>query len=163
METTRESRQGDLTRRVEDFRAAYEARDIDRMLELFADDAEYTAAPGTFQGKPAIRGFLEWDKGLSPTATIRDTGIKMLASDRTVVWERQRALTAEGAPYQENALTVIEFDDCGLIRNVRSYYDKLDVLDQIASGLSGPTGWIMKRLTGYLVAQGKKGLDAPSA
>jgi ketosteroid isomerase-like protein len=78
METTRQSRQGDVTRRVENFRAAYEARDIDRTLELFADDAEYTLAPGAFGGKPAIRKLLEWDARLSPTATIRDTGIKML-------------------------------------------------------------------------------------
>lgn len=159
---TRESPQGDVKHQVETFRAAYEARDVDRMVELFADDAEYTLAPGTFRGKSAIRRLLEWDARLSPTATIRDTGLKILASDRTVVWERQLALTAEGVSYQENALTVIEFDDAGLIRNVRSYYDKLDVLNQIASGLSGPTGWIMKRLTGYLVAQGKKGLDASS-
>ena len=47
MKTTCELRQGELTRRVEDLRSAYQDRDIGRMLALFAGDAEVTAAPGT--------------------------------------------------------------------------------------------------------------------
>jgi hypothetical protein len=50
-----------------------------------------------------------------------------------------------------------------LIWHYRSYYDKLAVLDQITSGMSGIYGWFAKRLVGYLVALGKKGLDTSSA
>ena len=68
MVTTSELRQGELARRVEEYRTAFQARDVEGMLELFADDAELTAAPGTFRGKVAIRKFLQWDARVSPTA-----------------------------------------------------------------------------------------------
>jgi ketosteroid isomerase-like protein len=61
METTDELHQSELARRVEDFRTAYQARDVGGMLALFADDAELTAAPGTFRGKAAIGKFFAWD------------------------------------------------------------------------------------------------------
>jgi hypothetical protein len=57
----------------------------------------------------------------------------------------------------------LEFDDTGLIRRYRSYYDKLGEMEKIASGMSGVYGWFARKLVGYLVAQGKKGLDTSSA
>ena len=56
-----------IRRSVEEYLAAYEARDLDRLLALFADDAELTVAPGTFRGKDAVRRLYEWDAELSPT------------------------------------------------------------------------------------------------
>jgi hypothetical protein len=79
------------------------------------------------------------------------------------VWERQVRETAEGVPLWEDAVTIMEFGDAGLIRRYRSYYDKLVVLDQIASGMSGIYGLFAKTLVGYLVAPGKKSLDTLSA
>lgn len=64
---------------------------------------------------------------------------------------------------EPGAVTILEFDDTGLIRRYRSYYDKLHVMEQIASGLPGVYGWFARALVGYLVAQGKKGLDTSSA
>lgn len=162
METTDELRQGELARRVEDFRAAYQARDVGGMLALFADDAELTAAPGTFRGKAAIGRFFEWDARISPAATIHDMGLGVLVIGRSVVWERQVLETAEGVPFREEAVTIMEFGDDGLIRRYRSYYDKLAVMEQITAGMSGAYGWFAKKLVGYLVALGKKGLDTSS-
>ena len=163
MVTTSELRQGELARRVEEYRTAFQARDVEGMLELFADDAELTAAPGTFRGKVAIRKFLQWDARVSPTAMIHDKGLGVLIVGRSAVWERQVLETAEGVPFREDAVTILEFDDAGLILRYRSYYDKLRVLDQITSGMSGIYGWFAKKLVGYLVALGKKGLDTSSA
>jgi hypothetical protein len=87
----------------------------------------------------------------------------VLIVGRSVVWERQVLETAEGVPFREDAVTILEFDNAGLIWHYRSYYDKLAVLDQITSGMSGIYGWFAKRLVGYLVALGKKGLDTSSA
>jgi ketosteroid isomerase-like protein len=162
MVTTSELHRGELARRVEEYRAAFQARDVDGMLEHFADDAELTAAPGTFRGKAAIRRFLQWDARVSPAATIRDTGLGVLIVDRSAVWERQVLETAEGVPFREDAVTILEFDDAGLIYRYRSYYDKLRILDQITSGMSGIYGWFASKLVGYLVALGKKGLDTSS-
>ena len=148
--------------RIEDYRNAYQARDVDRMLTLFADDAEVTVAPGTFRGREEIRRLLDWDARLSPTASVRDAGIGVLVDGQTVVWEHTVSLTYENIPYEEAATKVFEFDDGGKIRRLRSYYDKLTIMDQIASHYPGIQGWIFRKLTGYLVAQGSKGLDSSS-
>lgn len=145
--------------KVDEYLAAYVDRDIDRLLTLFADDAEVTAAPGTLRGKEAIRKFYEWDARLSPAASVRDEGIGVLVSGRTAVCERVISLTYEGIPYEEEAATIFEFDDAGKIRRQRSYYDKLALMDRIASCYPGLQGRIFRRMTGYLVAQGSKGLD----
>jgi hypothetical protein len=77
-----------------------------------------------------------------------------------VVWERQVTLTVKGVPVREDAVTILEFDDAGLIRQFRSYYDKLGMMNQIASGLPGIYGWFAKKVVGSVVAQANKGLDA---
>jgi ketosteroid isomerase-like protein len=160
MEDVCETLESKLTVQVERFRDAYQARDVERMLELFADDAGLSWAGGTFRGKEAIRKVLEWDVRLSPTATVRDAGVGVIAADHTVVSERIVNLTAEGIPYEERAVTVYEFDDAGLIHSLRSYYDKLAIMHQIASGYPGFRGRFLRALTGYLVRLGSKGLEA---
>lgn len=152
-----------LEQQVESLRAAYQEHDIDRLMTLFSENAKLTAAPGTFRGKTEIRQFFDWDARLSPTTTVRDAGVGVLVIGQVAVWERTICLSYQGIPYEECAATVLEFDENGRICRYRSYYDKLAVLDQIASGLPGVYGWLMKKVIGYLVAQGSKGLDTPSA
>jgi ketosteroid isomerase-like protein len=150
-----------LVAQVERFREAYLSRDVDRMMTFFSDDAELVAAPGAFSGKDAIRKFLQWDAELSPTVSIDDVGVGMASAGKgCVVWERALHLTYEGIPYQEDAATILELDDAGLIRRYRSYYDKLAVVDQIASGLPGIGGWFTKEVVGAVVAAGGMGLKA---
>ena len=144
---------------VERYRQAYEERDIEHLAALFADDAELTWAGGTFRGHEAIRRVLEWDAEQSPTAAVTDWGVGVIVAGRTIVWERVVHLAYERVPFEERAVTVLELDDTGLISRLRSYYDKLDVLDQIASGSPGIQGRVFRMLTGWLVRQGSKGLD----
>lgn len=154
LETTKSA----LQERLQQYRLAYEARDVDGMLALFTDDGEFTAAPGTFRGKAAVRRFLQWDATLSPTTTVHDTGIGVLVAGHTAVWERIISLSYKNVPYQERSVAIVEFDDDACITAFRSYYDKLNVLDQISAGLPGIYGWIMKKLVGVLVSAGSKGL-----
>ena len=149
---------GLLWERIERYRDAYQKRHVDEMLALFADGGEFAAAPGTFRGKAEVRRFLEWDASLSPAPTIRDRGAGLVVAGHTVAWERVISLSYKDIPYEEEAVAIVEFDDDGLITAFRSYYDKLAVLDQITSGLPGPYGWVMKKIVGYLVAAGSKGL-----
>jgi ketosteroid isomerase-like protein len=149
----------EIRAKLDEYTDAYQARDLDRLMALFADDAEVTLAPGTFRGKDAIRKLYEWDAKLSPAVRVRDSGIGVLVSGRTAVRERVISLTYEGIPYEEEAATIYEFDDAGLIRRQRSYYDKLALMHQIASRYPGIQGRIFPRMTGYLLAQGRKGLD----
>jgi ketosteroid isomerase-like protein len=162
-ETNRDAVRDVLRERMERYRAAYEQRNVDQILELFADDGEFTAAPGTFRGRPEIRKFLEWDAKLSPTTTVRDNGIGILVGDHTAVWERIIALSYKDVAYQEYSVAVVEFDDDARITAFRSYYDKLNVLDQITSGLPGPYGWVMRKIVGLLVSAGSKGLTTTPA
>ncbi len=162
MKTTDELR-NELTQRVEDYRTAYQDRDLERMLGMFADDAVMIWAQGTFQGKAAIRQVLEQDVGECSVAAVRDTGLGMVVVGRSVVWERQVSLTVKGVPVREDAVTILEFNDAGLIRQFRSYYDKLGMMNQIASGLPGLYGWFARKVVGSVVAQANKGLDMSSA
>jgi ketosteroid isomerase-like protein len=141
------------------YREAYQTRDLAQMMDLFADDAEVVWAAGTFRGQDAIRNVLEWDFESSPTATVRDVGFGIITVGRTAVWERVADLTAEGIPFVEQGVMVIEVDEHCRICRVRSYYDKLGILHQIASEYPGLQGRVFRALTGYLVRQGSKGLD----
>lgn len=151
-----------LRQRLEEYRKAYETRDIDAIVDCFADDCEITVEPGTYRGKAEIRKLIAWDAELSPTAEIRDTGIGIVVAGRTVVWERVVRLTWRDIPYDEEVCAVVEFDDAGKIRRMRGYYDKLSILHQLTQKLPGPQGWILKPLVASLVAQGRKGLDPPA-
>ena len=151
---------GGLVELCERYRDGYQRRDVEQMMDLFADDAEVVWSAGAFRGREAIRKVLEWDFGLSPTATVSDSGIGILTSGRTIVWERVVDLTADGIPYQEHAVMVIEVGEDGLIRSVRSYYDKLAILHEIASAYPGLQGRVFRALTGALTRLSSKGLDA---
>ena len=151
--------EGRLIELVGQYRQAYQSRDLGQMMELFADEAEVVWAAGAFRGKDTIRRVFAWDFDLSPTATVRDVGIGVIASGHTIVWEQVMDLTAEGVPYQERAVTVIEVDEHCRIRSLRSYYDKLGIMHEIAAGYPGLQGRVFRALTGYLVRLGSKGLD----
>lgn len=149
-----------LVERVQSFRDAYLARDVDRMVDHFSQDAELTAAPGVFRGKDAIRRFLAWDADLSPTVVVEDVGLGMVAvGDSAVLWERVIHLSYEDVPYHEDAATLLELDDQGLIRRYRSYYDKLAVVSQVAAGLPGVGGWFTHEIVKVVVAAGGRGLE----
>jgi ketosteroid isomerase-like protein len=137
----------------------YAARDIDGIMALFADDAELTWAGGTFRGKAKVRKVVEWDVEQSPTARVDLTGIGIVTGDRLVVAERVVHLTADGIAYEEPALTVFEVDDDGLIVRMRSYYDKLGLMHQIASKYPGVKGRLFRAMTGFLVKMGSQGLQ----
>lgn len=151
MATAEPNRQEELRRRVEAFRGAYQQHDVYRMVAMFAAEATYIAAPGTFHGPSAIRRFLQWDAELSPMARINDTGVGILVHGSTAIWEREFHLSAKGVPYREQSLAIIESNNDGQILRMRSYYDKLDVLDQITAGLPGPYGWLTHKIVAYLV------------
>jgi ketosteroid isomerase-like protein len=153
-----------LRQRVDKFRDAYQRHDVESLVAMFAEDATYVGAPGVFHGRDAIRRFFSWDAELaaqSPHAVIEDVGVGILVRGSTVIWERVFHVTAVGVPYREESLAVMEFDDAGLIVRLRSYYDKLAVMDQIAHGLPGVSGWFYRRLVGLVIAAGSKGLPDP--
>ena len=117
---------------VERFRDAYDRRDVDGALELFADNAELVLAPRAFQGKADIRHGLEWDARLSPVSKTRLSGIEVLAKGNVAVVECVVQQTAEGIGYECPVVTVIELGDDRKIRRMSSYYDRLAIMQQVA-------------------------------
>jgi ketosteroid isomerase-like protein len=146
---------------LERFRDAYDRRDVDGALELFADDAVLVFAPRAFKGKDEIRQGLEWDAQLSPTSKTRPSGIEVLAKANVAVAESVVQQTAEGVGYECPVVTVIELGDEGKIRRMSSYYDRLAIMQQVANRSSGLSRGVFKRLVNFLVSRAEKGLKRP--
>jgi len=158
MTTPRDLDESRVLEVIKGYSAAYEARDVQAMLAFFAEDADVTAGPGTFHGKEAVKQFLTWDVGLSPTVKIRAVGAGTVVSRNVAVSERVIEATYEGIQYEHPIVTVYELDHDAKIQHMRAYYDKLAIDQQVASRTPGVRGWFAKRMVNYLVAQGEKGL-----
>lgn len=147
-----------VERIVARFGEAYDGRDIDAVVELFAEDGDWRVGPGTFTGKDGVRRLLEWDVGLSPTLTSREEGAGIVTKGSVGFREHRIEQTAEGIPISYPCLSVFEVNETGKIQHVRSYYDKLGIMHDIASKYPGVKGWFFRKMVNALVAQGEKGL-----
>ena len=149
---------------VERYRDAFDRRDVEAALELFADDAVLVWAPKrAFVGKAGVRQALEWDVSLSPTARTQLSGVGVLVKGDTAVVESVVHESADGIAYECPVLTVFELGEDRKIRRLRAYYDKLGIMQEVGSKYPGIKGWVLKRVINLLVAQGEKGLDRPRA
>lgn len=144
---------------VSRFHDAYDARDIDTLVELFAENGDWRLEPGTFTGKTAIRHLLEWDARLSPSASCHESGVGVIVRGNVAVSERVIEQAFEGIQCTYPAVTVFELNETGKIQHARSYYEKLSILRQVASRYPGIKGWFFRRIINFMVAQSDKGLE----
>ena len=142
---------------------AFAARDVAGALEFFADDAEMIEPPGRFAGKDAIRTLLEWDVRLSPVANASPSGVGVLTHEGIVVEEEVVEQTFEGRRYSYPLVRVFEINDDGRIQRLRVYFDRLSMLQRIATQTPGIQGRLFKALINYVVGQSEKGLSATTA
>jgi ketosteroid isomerase-like protein len=143
---------------VSSFDESYDARDVDGVVALFAEDGDWTVGPGTFSGRASVRRLMEWDVGLSPTLRSRQTGVGIVAKGDVAASERVIEQTIEGVPIEYPVLSVFEMNGAGEIQHLRSYYDKLGLMRDIAKEYPGIKGWFFRTLINFVVAQGEKGL-----
>jgi ketosteroid isomerase-like protein len=122
---------------VERFSNAYDHRDVDGAPAPFADDAVLVFAPRAFKGKEEIRHGLEWDARISPTSQTRLSGIEVLVKADVAVVEGVVRQSADGIGYECPVVTVIELGDDDKIRRLSSYYDRLEIVRQVANNSSG--------------------------
>lgn len=148
---------------VERFRDAYDRRDVEGVLELVADDVVWVLAPGAFKGKEGVRQYLDWDRRLSPTVTSRSSSIGVLVKGNIAVMETLAEASAEGISYEYPVVTIFELGEDRKIRRIRSYYEKLGIMQQVANKYPGIKGWVLKKLINFIVAQGEKGLEQPES
>jgi ketosteroid isomerase-like protein len=107
------------------------AMDVDGLLERFAADAviEVPFAPGqmpkVYEGRAAVRGFLELARNSFSPFSITVDAIHALDDPRVVVAEFRSdgVVQANGRPYCNRYVVFYTFDDHGLVTNWREYYD----------------------------------------
>ena len=147
---------------VEEWDRAFEKKDVQAALELFADDAKWTVPAGTFSGKDSIRRAVEWEMRLSRT-TFRLTGIGVLAAGNVAVREAVGEEVWEGIDFDYPLVTVMEFNDDRKIQRMASYCDHLRIEQQIAAKYPGIKGWVFRKLINFAVAQAEKGRPDPGS
>lgn len=142
---------------LRDFGEAFVKRDVEKTLSFFAEDAVLAGPEGTFRGKHEIKHYWTWDARFSPTITVRDSGIGIMVKENRAIVEHILQGAFEDKKYETPAMNLHEFSD-GKIQHMRSYYDRLSAIKQVATQYTGIRGWFMKRLANYILAQSEKGL-----
>jgi len=142
---------------VRGFGEAFVARDVERMLSFFADDAVWVSPVGTFKGKDGLRQVLTWDTQVDPWVKARRFGIDIMVKGNKAVSESVSEGTYEGKKYEMPSITVFEFTG-DKIQHIRLYYDKLSITKQVVMQYKGVSGWFAKRLVNLIVGRAEKGL-----
>ena len=105
------------------FKRAWEGRDPDAMLELFAEDAEYRTDPFVepLAGHVAIRE--HWNDVVATQDHIEFDAERVWVSGRTVLCSWHVALTerATADRVRVRAFSTMELDDHGRIRRLREW------------------------------------------
>jgi limonene-1,2-epoxide hydrolase len=105
---------------VREFLAAWERRDIEYILDLFADDAVYHAMPlRPIVGEEAIRSFCE-SRAHQPPPRIEIH--HQVATERVVMNERTDDLVLNGREVTLRICAIFEIDN-GRIKAWREYFD----------------------------------------
>ena len=147
----------DVEDAVRGFGEAFVARDVERMLSFFADDAVWVSPVGVFRGRDGLRRVLTWDVQVAPWVKARRFGIDILVKGNRAVSESVFEGVYEGKRFEMSSVTVFEFAG-DKIRHIRLYYDKLSITKQVVMQYKGVSGWFAKRLVNLIVGRAEKGL-----
>lgn len=121
------------------------ARDIERWLDLFADDAvvefPYAAsvgAAGRLEGKAAIAAYFRGTPGVFLGLRFRDLQVRPVQGESTVVAEvhGSATLAPTGKGYEQDYVMVLETSG-GRITRYREYWNPLPYLEGMKSDASG--------------------------
>lgn len=116
------------------FLAATQAKDNDKALSMLTEDVTWETPNGLFMGKAGVNRYFTWSNETIPDFTITETGIKAIALGKIGVIEHTFSGTTDGKKWQTPALCVYEFSG-DKIKNMRTFYDRLDVAKQAAKGM----------------------------
>jgi len=116
------------------YRAAWLERDADAAAALFTEDATYAEQPyqDAFVGPRGIRDY--WARVTADQSDIQMTyGTPITVGNRTAV-EWWTTLTNAGAPITLAGAFILTFDESGLCRSLREYWQYVEGTRQPASG-----------------------------
>jgi len=142
---------------VRGFGEAFVARDVERMLSFFADDAVWVSPVGMFRGKDGLRRVLTWDVQVCPWVKARRFGIDIMVKGNRAVSESVSEGVFEGKRYEAPSIVVFEFTG-DRIQHIRLYYDKLLITKQVVMQYKGVSGWFARRRVNLIVGRAEKGL-----
>jgi ketosteroid isomerase-like protein len=141
------------------FDEAFQSRNVEEMLTLFADDAIWVSPVGTFEGADGLRRVLTWDTKISPTVRFERSGIGLLVKGNVAVGEAMSEGTLyDGKKWDAPAVTIFEFGDDEKIRRIRLYYDRLSMSKRVVMQDTGVEGWIAQKVMNAIVARAETGL-----
>jgi ketosteroid isomerase-like protein len=105
------------------FKEARQRRDVDRMLALFRDDAEYRADPfePVLTGDVAIRDY--WTDVAAAQANVEFDVERLWVVGRTVLANWHGAFTRRSSAerVRERGFTTLELDEAGLVSRCRMW------------------------------------------
>jgi uncharacterized protein (TIGR02246 family) len=132
---------------------AFNRKDLEGMLSLFADDAVMVRPEGTFRGKDEIKRFYTWNFPgyLQNTLVEKDF---IIEGDKVVLEFVSEATVDRGGKELKRHLpgmVLFEFKE-GKVQQVHDYYDKLLGAQQLANG------WFEKTIVNGVVKRMEKGL-----
>jgi ketosteroid isomerase-like protein len=140
-----------LENTVREYLAAFETRDMERILSFFAEDATWITPAGTFRGKAALRRYLAAEAQMVPSVKITETGIGLVVQGNQAAIEHEIEGPVQGKTCTWLALCAYEFED-GKIQRLSTVYDRLSILQDAADG------WVQEKVVNMMVKQAEKGL-----
>lgn len=125
----------------EEYMARIDAKDLDGVFEMVAEDAEFhDCGDEPVRGKPALREMAESLFAGIPDNTITQT-FNLISTDRVVMGEFETSGTHSGTyhgfPPTGRTITwsfasVYEFDEAGLLKRQAVYYDTAGLSEQLS-------------------------------
>lgn len=105
------------------FKRAWEGRDPDLMIELFAPEAEYRPDPfeDALAGSNAIRA--HWNEVVAAQANVEFDAERVWVSGRTVLssWHAAYTVRATSERFRVRAFSTFELDDDGQVARAREW------------------------------------------
>jgi ketosteroid isomerase-like protein len=140
-----------LENMVREYLAAFEDRDVEKILSFFAPDATWITPAGTFRGTAELRRYLTAETQMLPSVKVTETGMGLVAQGNRVAIEHEIEGPVQGKMCTWLAMCAYEFND-GKIQRLSTVYDRLSILQDAADG------WLQKRLVNAMVNQAEHGL-----
>ena len=113
-----------IERAVAEYFSAIRARDVERCLAVYAQDAEQHDPYGTppYVGKDAIRGFLTMIFSGFTELSLMEEGVYTGGNSAAAKWSG-RAVARTGKSVMFEGVDVIDCDEAGKIVKVRAFWD----------------------------------------
>jgi len=124
--------------------------ETERAVSFFAEDAVWYTPNGKFNGKDEIHNYIEWMKETIRDEQITGTGIDIIVKDDVGIYEHIIGGKSKGKPWKTMALCVY-IVEAEKIKHVTMVYDRLDIAQQVTTGLA-------RTAVGNIVREMEKGL-----